>query len=475
MATGDLKNNLRKLKTELRLIKYDKPVSWDQISVGLTEPLLPVLHYLFADYSCELTSYIAFKGYEMFGKSDLRFVEVIYKILINEFSTKPMLTKQQFFAVGFTEIKVIFVTKIISLCRIKNIQIVSKLCKNKKHHAKSKEKSTNLTISPTEMPKQSPLHDSVDFKIEHHGVVLNPTSNNHEMKQEEFHNNSILDLTTEPEEAVEFNKDFDISDESNIIFLTNKSNEFSQELPVLKSVYAYKDDITEIEDEDELNVTEEEESVVEILKEDLPKFTIQKHYIPEVKVIQDPNAEVVTTQGKMSCSKCNQCSKNEVDLQELTDRLSTLEKKFSETLSANNGLSAKVILLETKLKFLETTSQSNTIVNNQDFVEKNREIAVPANSHNQNENIKKTKPYSPIKYSDDEVITKDFRPLRMKDIRGAQGISNNKENNFTMSSSQELRKKELSATNVSFDSKTKDTIANVQKYLHETDMLLFSK
>ena len=44
MATGDLKNNLRKLKTELRKINYDESVLWDQINVGLTEPLLPILH-----------------------------------------------------------------------------------------------------------------------------------------------------------------------------------------------------------------------------------------------------------------------------------------------------------------------------------------------------------------------------------------------------------------------------------------------
>ena len=491
MATGDLKNNLRKLKTELRKINYDKSVLWDQINVGLTEPLLPILHYLFADYSCELTSFIAYKGYEMFGKSDLRFIEVIYKILINEFSTKPMLTKHQFFTVGFTEIKVIFVTKIIFLCRTKSDQIISKLHKNKKKHVvKSKEMSFTSDKS-IEKSNNIPLHDSVDFQVEHH-QDHNAVSNSYQTKQEFQCNNSILDLTAEPEEV---NINSNNKDQSDVIFITSNNSDESihQDHPVLKSVFVQQQkeaDISDIEEEDDvLDVTEdalnitEDGSVVEVFQnKNLPKFTIQKHPIPVVKVIHNPNTEDVIAQesdSRVFCDKCNLCSKNEKALEDLALRFSVLENNFSQAMTVNNELSAKVILLETKLKFLEAASiQSLDVTSSHDQVsEKSRKTLLsPVNNDAQDE-AKATKRYSPIKYSDDEVITKDFRPIRMKDIRRAQGLTDvdkNKEND-PMLPSLPVPKENTEITNVCFDSKTKDTIASVKKYLQETDMLLLSK
>ena len=161
MATGDLKNNLRKLKTELRLINYPDVVAWDQINIGLTEPLLPILHYLLADFSCELSAFFCSKGYDLYGKTDFRFIESVYKILIKEFNLKPMLTKQQFFTAGFTEIKVIFLTKIIDLCRSKSEYLASKL--KKKRLIKSKKTSQSKKIENICNHEDS---DSIDFRIE---------------------------------------------------------------------------------------------------------------------------------------------------------------------------------------------------------------------------------------------------------------------------------------------------------------------
>ena len=470
MATGDLKNNLRKLKTELRYIHYEEQVAWNDINVGLTEPLLPILHHLFAEYSCELTSYFAYKGYDMFGKSDLRFIEVIYKILIKEFSTKPMLTKQQFFTVGFTEMKVIFITKMISLCRSKTTEIVAKLKKNKKYHGKSKVTQSKMTITrEKEWPTSNHDENSVDFHVEPNTAKDPLISSKNQEKPENFQN-SILDLTIEePEALANLN---DLSEIYSVEELNNMST-CGKKSPVVKKDIM---DLTEIDDEDdELDVTQEDSTVVEMYKQDFPRFTIQKHTLPEVKIIQD---SLKTDSSSRKVDKCSQCSKHEVEMKNLTERLSVLEKQFSKTLSVNNELSAKVIILETKVKFLEKPLQENTTV----IDLKN----VPINQNRQ-ENIDKSpvsdgkptlKMYSPMKYSDDEVIIRDFRPLRMKDVRKAQGLANDKEN-VVMFSQGSLKSstedKSSNFVNVSFDSKTKDTIANVQKYLQETDMLLLTK
>jgi len=119
MATGDIKNNLRKLKKELKLIQYNQDVDIENMVIGITNAFLPILHYLVVDYSCELSLYLSSNQYDFFGKTDLRFIEVLYKVLMKEFSMKAMLTKQQFFSVGFPEIKIIFLTKIINAFRSK--------------------------------------------------------------------------------------------------------------------------------------------------------------------------------------------------------------------------------------------------------------------------------------------------------------------------------------------------------------------
>ena len=106
VQTGDIKNNLRKLRSALNSVKYPQELDLDRLNKGLTSACLPILHYIFFDYNQVYAEYLAEKGYEFYGKNDLRFLEAIYRILITEFNVKPMLTKQQFFAIGFSEMKV---------------------------------------------------------------------------------------------------------------------------------------------------------------------------------------------------------------------------------------------------------------------------------------------------------------------------------------------------------------------------------
>ena len=145
MATGDIRNNLQKLSNELKLIKYEEKLDLEQMIIGLSAPFLPILYHVFVEYSSELTSYFLSKGYNFYGKSDAIFLESVYKILVQEFQTKPLLTKQQFFSIGFAEVKVIFVTKILKLCIKKNKDIILKLTLKKKPKCNS-ELSQNIVF-----------------------------------------------------------------------------------------------------------------------------------------------------------------------------------------------------------------------------------------------------------------------------------------------------------------------------------------
>lgn len=122
MTTGDLKNNLRKLHAELKLINYTNNDDLDIVglSIGRPSAFLPIFHFVLTEFSGDLSQYFYSKDYELIGKNDKNFVSVIYRILRDEFETKPPLTKEQFFTLGFAERKLQFVTSVIKLCRKKS-------------------------------------------------------------------------------------------------------------------------------------------------------------------------------------------------------------------------------------------------------------------------------------------------------------------------------------------------------------------
>ena len=130
MATGDLKNNLRKFHAELKLINYVCALDIEGLSIGRPSAFLPVLHFVLTEFSVELAQYFYSKDYEVLGKNDKNFLSVTYRILRDEFNTKPPLTKEQFFTLGFAERKLQFATSVIQLCRKKEGAMKPKKKKN---------------------------------------------------------------------------------------------------------------------------------------------------------------------------------------------------------------------------------------------------------------------------------------------------------------------------------------------------------
>ena len=133
MATGDLKNNLRKLISELKRVNHPQAdLDIKGIAQGLPKASLPIVHHVFLEYSYSLAQLFAGKGYDLYGKTDLRFMEVVYKVLRDEFGYKPQLTKDQFLAIGFAERKIIFLCDVLKLMRNKHNGLAPKDTENKK-------------------------------------------------------------------------------------------------------------------------------------------------------------------------------------------------------------------------------------------------------------------------------------------------------------------------------------------------------
>ena len=121
MATGDLRNNLKNLQAELKLMKYPETIDLASLSSGVPSSFLPIFHFAFTSFDAKFTKELVDMNIELYGKTDFQFMEGIYKVLRDVFSFKPPISKQQFFSpASFVEHKVIMCTKILQLVQAKS-------------------------------------------------------------------------------------------------------------------------------------------------------------------------------------------------------------------------------------------------------------------------------------------------------------------------------------------------------------------
>ncbi|NXS50039.1 CEP44 protein, partial [Balaeniceps rex] len=118
MATGDIKGSLRKIEQGLRLLNYPRDVDYTVLVKGDPAAFLPIISYSFTSFSTHIAELLVKCDVELTAKSDLRFIEAIYKLLRDQFQYKPILTKQQFLQFGFAERKMQIVCDIIN-CVVK--------------------------------------------------------------------------------------------------------------------------------------------------------------------------------------------------------------------------------------------------------------------------------------------------------------------------------------------------------------------
>ncbi|CAG9464507.1 unnamed protein product [Pedinophyceae sp. YPF-701] len=79
--------------------------------------LLPPLHFIFLGYSKLFAAKIAERGFELMGKTDVRFVEGLWKVMRDVFRYRPSITASQFLLKGYAERKAILVYDLAELCR----------------------------------------------------------------------------------------------------------------------------------------------------------------------------------------------------------------------------------------------------------------------------------------------------------------------------------------------------------------------
>ncbi|KAL5012235.1 hypothetical protein ScPMuIL_010786 [Solemya velum] len=174
MATGDIGNNIKKLQKEIKLMKYKSVLDLKGLTQGLPSAFLPLYHYAFTNYSHAIAEEISSMDAELFGKSDLRFIEAVYKILRDMFQYKPPITKDQFFSSTFAEKKIIMCTQVLSVVQEKNKKI--------QVQNRSRNKSQHETTSCSGSSKVLSISKSTEAKI--------PSDNNRSQKEMHLQQNS---------------------------------------------------------------------------------------------------------------------------------------------------------------------------------------------------------------------------------------------------------------------------------------------
>ncbi|KAG1690062.1 hypothetical protein DVH05_028400 [Phytophthora capsici] len=96
----EVRNAAERLRKLLRAAQYPQ-LSALRLENGDVADLLRVLHFVLLDSSRDVAQFLVNKGYDLYGKTDARFVESCFRLLRDEFRCFPSLSVSQFLSKHF--------------------------------------------------------------------------------------------------------------------------------------------------------------------------------------------------------------------------------------------------------------------------------------------------------------------------------------------------------------------------------------
>lgn len=95
-----MRNAAERLRKLLRAAQYPQ-LSALRLEDGDVADLLRVLHFVLLDSSRAVAQFLVDRGYDLYGKTDARFVESAFRLLRDEFRCFPSLSVPQFLSKQF--------------------------------------------------------------------------------------------------------------------------------------------------------------------------------------------------------------------------------------------------------------------------------------------------------------------------------------------------------------------------------------
>jgi len=477
MATGDMKNNIRKLIYELKQVSYDiNTLDYDAIIHGVTSAFLPMIHHIFLDYSPNIASYLTAKNYELYARTDLRFVETVYKILMKEFSYKPSLTKEQFLALGFAERKVILLVDIVKFCREKNKAISNEKKKPVRKGKSSLEKVSSNQSNPKVSSKLSDkLGNEVNANQEKQVINSVPTNEKPILSSrkrgeilkrnkgaglptiEPVRNENTKSQTPIPDlEALGWGKELE-SDNSIPMPCDSLTVTPLKDIEVIQEHAEFvpgksKANIIEIEDVepnfmkaiDHKKIRNGSEKLHGNVQDgiNITTYGSENFGKDSVKQTSDFVASKQDMSSLASQSDCF-CNCNSEKVQKLQNQITSLETSLKDVVTINNELSARIVLLETHNILMEKRIENFISTTNNNHV--SCRLATPGKSitdqQRSDEKLSKHKwdevsaheqklvdTYSPDKYADcHDSLPDDFQPIMVATMTKKNNVNDTEE------------------------------------------------
>eukprot|EP00191_Tetraselmis_sp_GSL018_P024280 CAMPEP_0177627252 /NCGR_PEP_ID=MMETSP0419_2-20121207/31102_1 /TAXON_ID=582737 /ORGANISM="Tetraselmis sp., Strain GSL018" /LENGTH=550 /DNA_ID=CAMNT_0019128389 /DNA_START=596 /DNA_END=2248 /DNA_ORIENTATION=- len=134
-----------------------------KVRQGDPAAFLPILHYSLISFSKPLAREIVENNYELNGKTDLRFLESVWKLLRELVNYKPALSVNQFLSQGFAERKILTVCDIVALCRQRHSELLRQAGK----HAGKRRPIGHSAGIPSAHIWGSPVKKEIDGIAEH--------------------------------------------------------------------------------------------------------------------------------------------------------------------------------------------------------------------------------------------------------------------------------------------------------------------
>lgn len=138
---------MKKLEKQISLIRYPDSVNYDGLTKGDVHAHLPLLYHAFFHFSPQVIENTAKLNYDIAGKKDTAFVNVLYKIMREQDPNCELTLKAaQFMSKGFAERKIIFTTNVLKFVRTSHKMAGNKAgCRPK---AKSNESEPGVVATP---------------------------------------------------------------------------------------------------------------------------------------------------------------------------------------------------------------------------------------------------------------------------------------------------------------------------------------
>ncbi|KAG3111907.1 hypothetical protein PI124_g9470 [Phytophthora idaei] len=148
MGEEDVRNAAERLRKLLRAAQYPQ-LSSLRLETGDVSDLLRVLHFVLLDSSRAVAQFLVDKGYDLYGKTDARFVESAFRLLRNEFRCFPSLSVTQFLSRQFVARRLAIVADAAAAVALKRQELQRLKRREEAVWSPPKERSKRREIKPT--------------------------------------------------------------------------------------------------------------------------------------------------------------------------------------------------------------------------------------------------------------------------------------------------------------------------------------